>query len=246
MAHILAGSVSETSDAKGTFRLGLAPSGDSKGDAVIACRVDLDLGQHFFVPEKGPVQKVLVHPSGKFESGSEFKVGWRGISGESLWTEWSLKQPPYNLRSYSRFWDILVSSGGSARIDTAEIERNLARGISAFDQGIRIDTAPNSPDVEGYWVISGTPNYKVVHVKMHWDDSQPEEKETAIAPVGTYIRPMDWSEGAQPLKIDVLRNDRLERQNSRSGKMKDSIPPLSAYVVKMGALNQEFIPSFSR
>ena len=28
--------------------------------------------------------------------------------------------------------------------------------------------------------------------------------------------------------------------------MKDSIPPLSAYVVKMGALNQEFIPSFSR
>lgn len=214
VAHILAGSASETSDAKGTFRLGLAPSGDSKGDAVIACRVDLDLGQRFFVPEKGPVQKVLVRPSGKFESGSEFKVGWRGISGESLWTEWSLKQPPYNLRSYSRFWDILVSSGGSARIDTAEIERNLARGISAFDQGIRIDTAPTSPDMEGYWVISGNPNYKVVHVKMLWDDSQPEEKETAIAPVGTYIRPMDWSEDAQPLSIDVLRttdwNERIK------------------------------------
>ena len=214
VAHILAGSASEISDAKGTFRLGLAPSGDSKGDAVIACRVDLDLGQRFFVPEKGPVQKVLVRPSGKFESGSEFKVGWRGISGESLWTEWSLKQPPYNLRSYSRFWDILVSSGGSARIDTAEIERNLARGISAFDQGIRIDTAPTSPDMEGYWVISGNPNYKVVHVKMLWDDSQPEEKETAIAPVGTYIRPMDWSEDAQPLSIDVLRttdwNERIK------------------------------------
>ena len=214
VAHILAGSASETSDAKGTFRLGLAPSGDSKGDAVIACRVDLDLGQRFFVPEKGSVQKVLVRPSGKFESGSEFKVGWRGISGELLWTEWSLMQPPYNFRSYSRFWDILVSSGGSARIDTAEIERNLARGISAFDQGIRIDTAPTSPDMEGYWVISGNPNYKVVHVKMLWDDSQPEEKETAIAPVGTYIRPMDWSEDAQPLSIDVLRttdwNERIK------------------------------------
>ena len=44
--------------------------------------------------------------------------------------------------------------------------------------------------MEGYWLMSGNPNYKVVQVKMLSDDSQPEEKETAIAPVGMYTRPM--------------------------------------------------------
>ncbi|MCY4488777.1 MAG: hypothetical protein OXF11_16910 [Deltaproteobacteria bacterium] len=215
VAHILAGPASEMPDEKAAFRLRLAPRGDRKGSAAIACRVDLDLGQRFFVPEKGPVQQILVGPSGKFESGSEFKVGWRGISGDRMWTEWFLKQPPYNLRSYSRFWDILVSSGGSARIDTAEIERNLARGISAFDQGITMHGVPTPPDKEGpYWLITASPHYQVVHVKMLPDDSRPEEKETAIAPVGRYVRPMNWSGDAQPLRIMVLRttewNDEIQ------------------------------------
>ena len=214
VAHILAGPALEASDAKGRFRLGLAPNGDSMGDTVISCRVDLDLGQRFFVPEKGQVQKIVVRPSDKFESGGEINVEWRRISGEAMWTEWLLKQPPYNLRSYSRFWDMLVLSGGSARIDTAEVERNLARGVSAFDQGIRIETAPTSPAKEGYWVISGNPNFKVVDLKVLSDESQRGEKETAIAPVGTYIRPMDWSEDSQPLSIDVFRvtdwNERIE------------------------------------
>ena len=216
--HILAGPAPEASDAAGTFRLGLAPSGDSKGDAVIACRVDLDLSQRFFVPEKGPVRKILVRPSDKFESGSEINVERRNISGESLWTEWSLKQPPHNLKSYSRFWDMLVSSGGSARIDTADIERDLAQGISAFDQGITIETAPTSATMAGYWVVHGNPNFKVAHVKMLSGDSQFGKKETAIAPVGTYMRLADWTDDAQPLDIYVLRatdwNERIEEWKS--------------------------------
>ena len=214
VAYILAGSASEIPDGAATFRLRLAPRGSSKDDAVIECRVNLDLGQRFFVPEKGRVQEILVRRSGKFESGSEIQVGWRGSSGEPVWNEWFLKQPPYSLRSYSRFWDILVLSGGSARIETAEIEKSLARGISAFDQGFLIHTAPTSPDREGYWQISFTPNYHVIQVKMLSEDSQPEEKETTIAPVGMYTRPMDWGEGGQPLRHEVLRttdwNDKIK------------------------------------
>ena len=137
VAHILAGPVSAAPGAKRRFRLGLAPSSDSKGDALISCTVGLDLGQRFFVPENGQVQKIVVRASNKFESGREINVEWRSYSGEARWTEWLLKQPPYNLRSFSKFWDMLVSSGGSARVNATEIKKYLLRGLSAFDEDIQ-------------------------------------------------------------------------------------------------------------
>ena len=210
VAHILAGPVSAAPGAKRRFRLGLAPSSDSKGDALISCTVGLDLGQRFFVPENGQVQKIVVRASNKFESGREINVEWRSHSGEARWTEWLLKQPPYNLRSFSKFWDMLVSSGGSARVNATEIKKYLLQGLSAFDEDITFDTSSK----EGHWVVSGLPNFKVASVKVFSDDAELDEQEITIAPVDRYVRSMDFGEHGQPLSIYVSRvtdwNERIE------------------------------------
>lgn len=228
MARILAGPEFESSDAKGRFRLGLAPIGDSNGNAVISCEVDLDLSQRFFVPEKGQAQRIVVRQSDKFESGSEINVEWLNISGESMWTEWLLKQPPYNLRSYSKFWDMLVSSNGSARVNTADLEKNLARGVSDFDQTTTITFASST--------ISGTPILEVAHVKILSDESQRGKKEAVIAPVDTYIRAKHWSDDSTILNIDVVK---LPRWNERIEEWKNDNIDTAAVVLCRGIGDSE-------
>lgn len=133
VATIVAGPVAQASATDGAFELKLTKiRKDKDGEDVkieITCTVDLDFERRYIVPGQGPVRDTVVERSATVKSGGEIRAVWRNFEGARQSDGWPLTRTPNDLEDFSRLWDLLVSSGHSAHMQTDDLEDRIGQGV---------------------------------------------------------------------------------------------------------------------
>ena len=135
VATIVAGPVARAQETDGAFELKLTKirkdedEDENEVKSTMTCTVELNLERRYIVPGQGPVRDTVVERSAKVKSGGEILAVWRNFEGERLSGEWSLTRTPNDLEDFSRLWDLLISSGHSAHMQTDDLRDRISQGL---------------------------------------------------------------------------------------------------------------------
>ena len=191
VTHIIAGPGRRASETSDEFRLQFVRNGENDKKDSIQCWVGLDLDQRFFVHTDGIVPRVVVLPNSAGERTGEIEARWMSGSGTPSSGGWLVKRTPYDLKEFSRLWNLLVSNRKSARINYSNLEEQLKKVLllpAVADTSIR--TGDYETLWEGIRIVSFRPDlleYRVDEVTPISNRSGSGTKHTHIAPLDGFI-----------------------------------------------------------
>ena len=219
VATIVAGPVARAPETDGAFELELTKTRKDKDEneekSTMTCTVDLNLERRYIVPGQGPVRDTVVERSARVKSGGEILAVWRNFEGERLSGGWSLTRTPNDLEDFSRLWDLLISSGHSAHMQTDDLGNRIRQG-----RILQKLEGSGTYQVDDVTAVSSSSNGEV-HIVQLEDFLHSERSNFGPNPafaMSTYIRWMMrtlwWGQsGSDAIAISPCRKQEVERSD---------------------------------
>ena len=191
VTYIIAGPGRGASETRDKFQLRLVRNGESGKKDSIQCWIGLDRDQRFIVHTDEIMLRVVVVPNSAGERTGKIEARWMNRTGSPNSSSWLVKRTPYDLKEFSRLWNLLVSNRKSARIHYSNLEEQLKKALllpAVSDTSIR--TGDYETLWEGVRISIFHPElleYRVDEVTPISNRSGSGSKHIHIAPLGGFV-----------------------------------------------------------
>ena len=195
VTHIIAGPGRKASQTSDEFRLRFVRNGESDKKDSIQCWIGLDLDQRFFVHTDGIMPRVVVVPNTAGERTGEIEARWMSGAGSPSSGGWLVKRTPYDLKEFSRLWNLLVSNRKSARINYSNLEKQLKKVLLLPAVA---DTSIRTGDYETLWEGIRIVSFRHDLLEYRVDEVTPISNRSGSGSKHTHITPLDGFITKQP------------------------------------------------